>query len=64
MCFNPKPIAEACPAAVTMQVTQLKEQIAALPRAQQQEILDELHNLVYQPFYAVLVSGPDYRPHF
>jgi hypothetical protein len=59
MCFNPVPVPTACPTSVTMLVAQIKD----LPRAQQQEILEQLHNHVYQPFYAVLVAGPDYRPH-
>jgi hypothetical protein len=46
----------SCPATVALLMAQLKE----LPRAQQQEVLQQLHDLVYHPYYTVLV-GPDYR---
>lgn len=57
MCSNSKPIAEACPVSVTL----LVEQVKKLPHAQQQEVLQQLHDHIYKPFYAVLLAGPDYR---
>lgn len=57
MCLVSPPVPTACPASVTLLFAQIKD----LPRAQQQELLEQLHNLIYHPFYAVLVTGPDYR---
>jgi hypothetical protein len=57
MCLTSVPAPTACPASVTLLISQIK----ALPSAQQHELLQQLHNLIYEPFYAVLVSGPDYR---
>jgi hypothetical protein len=56
MCLTPVKEPAACPASVTLLLNQIKD----LPRAQQQELLQLLHNEIYHPFYAVLV-GPDYR---
>lgn len=54
MCLVPTSIPNSCPASVTLLFTQIK----ALPYVEQAKLLDQLHELLYNPFRAVLLSGP------
>jgi hypothetical protein len=54
MCLTRVPVPTSCPATVTLLLTQIK----ALPYVQQAALLDQLHELLYNPFRAVLLSGP------